>query len=274
MPSLQRELEVARRAALDAGRVILDIYATDFDVIEKDGGEGPVTQADRLANERIVDALRSAFPLDGIVAEESAEGTDARRFERCWFVDPLDGTRDFVKRNGEFAVQIGLAIGGAARLGVVYRPVGGRLYTGIVGEACVLENEGRITPLRLSPGPAPAPLRTLCSRSHASPLVAKVLDVLGAPPALPCGSVGVKVGLLAEGAADLYVHPGGGSSRWDSCAPEAILCAAGGVFTTFDGSRFRYDTRETKNDRGMLGAHPAVFPAALEAARRVLALQA
>lgn len=265
VPDLTRELALARRLALDAGRLILKIYATDFEVQEKSGGQGPVTQADKRANALIVDALRQAFPDDAVIGEESKDRPDATRFERVWWVDPLDGTRDFVQRTGDFAVQIGLAIAGEARLGVLYRPDGDRLWTGVVGDGCVLESGGRRTKLTLPSSPGGR--RLMVSRSHPSKRTETLREALGVTDVIARGSVGLKCAALAEGEADLYLHPGPKTSRWDACAPEAVLRSAGGVFTDFDGKRYNYDGEQIQNTGGLFGCHPALFDEVLETLR-------
>ena len=106
---LKREIEEAVRIAREAGAILMEIYATDFDVAFK-GESDPVTKADTLANAFITGELSKAFPDDGIVAEETADRSDAVRGGRCWFVDPLDGTKEFIKKNGEFAVMLGLSL--------------------------------------------------------------------------------------------------------------------------------------------------------------------
>src|SRR4051812_41881800 len=127
-----RELEIAALLARQAGAILLEVYASDFKVDFKSGTD-PVTDADLRANTFLVDALRQHFPGDGVVAEESANHGKDLSCRRCWFVDPLDGTREFVARNGEFAVMLGLAIDGRAQVGVVYQPVTDKLYTGAIG---------------------------------------------------------------------------------------------------------------------------------------------
>src|SRR5689334_25195190 len=119
MASLDTELQTASLLARQAGALLLEVYATDFAVVDKAGGQGPVTEADHRANALLLERLRHHFPGDGVVAEETKDTSDARRFSRCWYVDPMDGTREFVRRNGEFAVHVGLAVDGEARLGVV-----------------------------------------------------------------------------------------------------------------------------------------------------------
>jgi len=134
---LQRELQEARSLAREAGRIVLELYGTAK--VEMKGVSDPVTEADKRANAFIVERLAKLFPDDGIVAEESVNIAGAAKKPRCWFVDPLDGTKEFIAQNGEFSIMIGLAIDGRAALGAVYQPALGKLYTGIVGEGATLE---------------------------------------------------------------------------------------------------------------------------------------
>lgn len=268
--ALAREIEVASRLAREAGRILLGYYDAEYDVIEKPEGGGPVTVADKRANDHVVSALRAAFPGDGVVAEETSDTSDASRYERCWFVDPLDGTKEFIRHNGEFAVHIGLAIGGEARAGVVYRPVGDRLYAGVVGHGCYLEADGTRRELRV-PDAAPDELRLVVSRSHRSKRLEQIREELGIVDVAGVGSVGIKCGLVAEGRADLYVHASRVSSRWDSCAPEAVIRGAGGVFTDLAGDLYRYDGSELQNLRGFFACAPALLPRVMPVISRVAA---
>jgi 3'(2'), 5'-bisphosphate nucleotidase len=270
MPSsvdLERELDVALRLAREAGRVLLEVYATSFAVREKPDGGGPVTDADARANALIVDALRAEFPEDAIIAEESV-GAAAAHGPRCWYVDPLDGTREFVNRNGMFAVQIGLAIDADAVLGVVFAPVSRKLYSGIVGRGGTVEDGEESRPLRVAPARAEA-LRLVVSRSHRSPKTERLRQALGIDHVIEMGSVGLKCGLVAEGLADVYLHPSKRTYRWDSCAPEAILGAAGGSLTDLGGHPYRYDGRELENTRGLLGCSPGARDVVLPVAREM-----
>jgi 3'(2'), 5'-bisphosphate nucleotidase len=259
IPHLQDELRGACDIAQEAGRLILAVYATDFGHQEKAAGAGPVTEADSRANDYIVQQLREAFPADGIIAEESKDNSDARRFKRCWYVDPLDGTKEFIARNGEFAVHIGLAIEGEARLGVVYKPVDRKLYAGVVDGGSTLEVDGQSRDLHVSSTSEVSSLRLLVSRSYKSRGTELVREKLGIHHLIECGSVGVKCGLLAEGAADVYLHMSPKSSRWDSCAPEALLRGAGGRFTDLWGAAYRYDGAELTNLRGILACNAAAY---------------
>ena len=267
-----RELETAAQLAREGGQLVLEVYGSAFTVDEKPDDQGPVTEADRRANKLLVDGLRRAFPTDGIVAEESPDRSQVRGRERCWFVDPLDGTRELVDRTGMFAVQIGLAIHGVPGLGVVYGPVDDRLFVGVPGDTAYVEERGTRRSLALGPCPVRTDgLRLLVSRSHPSPLTDRFRQELGIHQVQAMGSVGLKCGAIAEGRADLYVHFSGKTYLWDTCAPEAVLCAAGGVLTDVAGVRYRYDGRTLENRRGLIGCHPTVLarvvPVAQEIAR-------
>jgi 3'(2'), 5'-bisphosphate nucleotidase len=248
------------------------VYSTPFTVEHKPGGAGPVTLADQRANALIVEGLRRAFPNDGVVAEESEDNSDAPRFRRCWFVDPVDGTAEFVDRNGMFAVHIGLAIEGKAVVGVVYGPVPNKLYSGIVGQGAFVEERDGRREIRVAPPRPTKDLRLVVSRSHKSKITGLIREALGITHVTEMGSVGLKTGMLADGLADLYLHPSKRSYRWDSCAPEAVLRAAGGVLTDFSGAPYRYDGAELHNARGILGCSeatlPHVLPVAAEIARQ------
>jgi 3'(2'), 5'-bisphosphate nucleotidase len=266
--SLARELDVALAAARRASALILEIYATPF-TVELKGPDDPVTRADREANTLICEALAAAFPEDAIVAEESAPETPAEtsalvRRERVWFVDPIDGTREFADRNGEFAVMIGLAINGHAALGVVLMPTLGQALAGIVGgEAFCEDASGARRPLRVTTVRDPREATMMVSRSHRPRIVEPVIERLGIHKTVSCGSVGVKVARIALGEADLYVHGGRGAKRWDSCAPEAILIAAGGRFTDIEGELIDYAAADLMLDNGLVASNGALHDTVL-----------
>ncbi len=278
--TLERELEVATELAVRASRLILDVYAKDFTVAYK-GPRDPVTDADAQANALIVAGLREAFPGDGVIAEESPDRSDALRAGRCWYVDPLDGTKEFIAKNGEFAVMIGLTRDGASILGVVLQPAKDKLYTGFVdaGEASASLTRGVLAgspareALRVSETAATASLRMVASRSHRDAATGHFAETLGITQERPHGSVGLKVGLIAEREADVYVHPSNRASAWDACAPEAILRGAGGRFTRMDGKPFRYGgSTDMANHGGILACNAAAYDAVLPAAQAAAAM--
>lgn len=265
---LERERENAVELARQAGRILMEIYQKDFSVAYK-GKNDPVTEADQLVNAFLVEQLRARFPEDGIVAEETADQSDALRKRRCWFVDPLDGTKEFIAKNGEFSVMIGLAIDGESKLGVVYQPARDKLYHGVVGDGACLEQAGEVRALQVSEESDPSKLRLVVSRSHRPESIEQIMKRLGATQEMPSGSVGIKVGLIAERAADLYVHVSDKSSLWDACGPEAVLKAAGGCFAHVDGSRVEYRASEMANKKGILACNRAAYDRVLEAVSEV-----
>ena len=251
---LDRELVEAVRLAREAGEILMEIYATDF-AVEFKGERDPVTEADRKANEMLVQRLREIFPDDGVVAEESEDRSGAIGRARCWYVDPLDGTKEFVAKNGEFSVMIGLAVDGEARLGVVYRPVRDRLYRGVVGDSAFVDIGDRSYTLRGSDESDPEKLRLVVSRSHRSEATSALVERLGIVNETRSGSVGLKVGLIARREADLYAHLSPHSWAWDACAPDAILRASGGRFTDLGGRSFVYGGADLRNLRGILACN-------------------
>jgi 3'(2'), 5'-bisphosphate nucleotidase len=185
-----------------------------------------------------------------------------------WFVDPLDGTREFADRNGEFAVMIGLAVSGRAALGVVVKPIDGQAIAGRVGANAFVEDAaGARLPLGVSAVSDPREATIMISRSHRPALVAPLMERLGITHAIPCGSVGVKVSRLLPGPADLYVHAGLGAKRWDTCAPEAVLIAAGGRFTDLDGTPIDYASADLVLRRGIVATNGRLHDAVLSAVR-------
>jgi 3'(2'), 5'-bisphosphate nucleotidase len=264
----ERELSVAAELAQQAGRILMEIYARDFAVAYK-GKNDPVTEADQLANAHLVAALEQHFPDDGIIAEESPERGDALSKSRCWFVDPLDGTKEFIAKNGEFSVMLGLAIDGVSQLGAVYQPALDKLYLGTRGGEAFLLQGGQKTRLQVSDKARCSELKLVVSRSHRPSSIAAIMQRLGASEEMPSGSVGVKVGLIAERAADLYVHVSDKSSLWDACGPEAILYAAGGRFVHVDGSAISYRSGEMQNKKGILAVNARCYDEVVAAVRAV-----
>jgi 3'(2'), 5'-bisphosphate nucleotidase len=257
---LTSELKAAVDLALRAGHAILPIYASEFSVQYK-GPNDPVTEADRLANQIIVEGLRTRFPDDGVVAEESvSEASLSIGKSRVWYVDPVDGTKEFVARNGEFSVMIGLAIDGEARLGVVFQPANDVLMAGVVGPeaggAWIMQG-GVKSSMQVSPARDLSKLRLVLSRSHFSKRLTAAREAIGVPIAMTSGSVGIKAGLVARAIADLYFDTSGKTQLWDSCGPEAILRAAGGKFTDLNGDALHYDPKILANLKGILGSNGA-----------------
>ncbi len=235
-------LEAWREAIVDiaraAGEVIMAIYATDFAVRGKSDAS-PVTEADERAEALIVQRLRALTPDIPIVAEEAvAAGQVPVVGQRFWLVDPLDGTKEFASRNGEFTVNIALVVGGVPVLGVVLAPAIGRLFAGAAGLGAVAEQDGARRSIRCRSVPAEG-LTVVSSRSHGD---AAALDAFLAgrrvAASVNAGS-SLKLCLVAAGEADLYPRFGR-TMEWDIAAGHAVLLAAGGRVTTPQGAPLRY----------------------------------
>jgi 3'(2'), 5'-bisphosphate nucleotidase len=243
-PTEQRRLlDAVCDIARAAGRAILEVYGRDFTVSRK-GDNSPLTEADRVAHTiiaRDLKALDDAIPL---LSEESApEDHAARRsWSRYWLVDPLDGTKEFVKRNGEFTVNIALVVDGRAVLGAVYAPVLDRLYFGALAQGA-WRADGLATPYAIAVRKtAASPVRVVGSRSHPSPELGQYLARLGPHEITDMGS-SLKICLIAEGAADVYPRLGP-TSEWDTAAAQAILESAGGRMIDLAGRPLRYNSKD------------------------------
>jgi len=266
---LSHEMEIAVAAARAAGAAVMRLYGSREFVSKAD--DSPVTAADRISNETIVEHLADSFPGDTILSEESRSGWVHQPVGRVWIVDPLDGTREFITGNGEFAVMIGLAINGEPVLGAVFAPAAGALYGAVRGQGAWVERNGTRRVMRCPPEEPGRPPRLIGSRSHADPIVSRLGEELGITDTQPCGSVGIKCARIAEGERDLYVHPGSHLKEWDTCAPEVILSEAGGWVSDCAGRPLRYSKALAAQPGGILAAIPAIAPAALAALGRLMA---
>ena len=261
---LAREAAVATDLARRAGAVVLHYRHPDLEVSHKALGE-PVTRADREANDLIVAGLRAAFPADAVLSEESAAVGEYRTAARAWMVDPLDGTRDYVRGLPGFAVMIGLCTEGRPALGVVYQPLGDVLYRAVAGQGAFVEEAGAARPLRVSATRDPRGCRLVSSASHRMTTIDQVRAALGIDDEISLGSVGLKLGLIARAARDLYVNPEGFSKLWDSCAPEVILAEAGGRLTDLHGRRLDYRRAEVRHLDGLLASNGLLHDAVVAA---------
>ncbi|MGH8541322.1 MAG: 3'(2'),5'-bisphosphate nucleotidase CysQ [Stenotrophobium sp.] len=242
--NLKNLMEEVLPIAVAAGDAIMRVYESDFAVTHKDD-DSPLTQADLAAHHIIIKALSALTPELPCLSEEAADiGYDLRRaWTRYWLIDPLDGTREFVKRNGEFTVNIALIDGSEAVLGVVYAPVTGVAYAAARGcGAFRRERDGSQRPIRVCSA-ASATVRVLASRSHGDAVLDSLLTRLGPMQRISVGSA-LKFGLLAEGQADLYVRRGR-TSEWDTAAGHAVVSEAGGTVVDFSGQPLRYNVRDT-----------------------------
>jgi 3'(2'), 5'-bisphosphate nucleotidase len=227
--------------AHQAGEAILEVYATGFTITDKPDNS-PVTEADLAAHRLIVSTLERMTPQIPVLSEEAAEipFETRRNWRRYWLIDPLDGTKEFIKGNGEFTVNIALIEDHAPSFGIIYAPVLDRFYFGGPGQgAWRRDGDGDPLPIQVRSRQRQPPV-IAGSRSHASGLLAVFLNNLGAYELISMGS-SLKSCLVAEGAADLYVRLGP-TSEWDTGAAQAIVEAAGGRITDTQMRPLRYNT--------------------------------
>ncbi len=248
--SLERVEEIVR----EAGKIVRE-YHDRPDEIDWKGVNDPVTAADRAVNQFLVAAMEETFPGDAILSEESKDDPVRMKNRRVWCIDPLDGTKEFIARNGEFSIMVGLAVAETARLGVVYQPMTDVMYSGIRGEGSRVASGGEMAPLRVSTVKEPESLRLLVSRSHRNPITDSIKSALGVSRERISGSVGIKCGLIAAGEADLYLHPAPGTKEWDTCAPEAVLAGAGGRMTDCWGRPLAYNQADVRRRYGLVASN-------------------
>ena len=234
----ERVIEIAEQA----GAAIMQVYASGFD-IEQKADDSPVTTADLAAHRLIVQGLSQLTPDIPVLSEESAQVSweTRRQWQRYWLVDPLDGTREFIKRNGEFSVNIALIEGGVSVFGVVQAPVTGLVWHAERG-AAAYRREGQQQDAISTRVPPAMPLRVAASRSHRSERTQTLLARMGEIELIAQGS-SLKFCRIAEGTLDVYPRLGP-TSEWDTAAGQCVLEAAGGVLLAADsGQPFQYNQR-------------------------------
>lgn len=272
--SYEQELRVALQLAREAGAAILELYDRPIEVLQKfdlDDRE-PVTLADRIANELIVQGIHQHFPDDGILAEESVDTERRLGKRRVWMIDPLDGTNGFIDGNGDFAVQIGLAEDGEAVLGLVYQPLTDLLYRAVRGQGTWVERPNtEPTKAHVSTQSELSQMRLAASRSHRSPRMDRVVKALGVKAEIQRGSVGIKIGLIIEQQCDLYVHLSPRTKQWDSCAPQIILNEAGGSFSDLFGNAITYNSAEVQHRNGLVATNGRAHARVINALAPLLA---
>jgi 3'(2'), 5'-bisphosphate nucleotidase len=236
--------EAIAEIAVDAGKAILEIYAEEFEITQK-ADASPLTQADLASHRIICGALAQLTPHIPVLSEECSDiDYDTRAdWQQYWLVDPLDGTREFINRNGEFTVNIALIRHHNPDLGVVHVPVTGTTYTGLVGKwASKHTPDGGMQHIRIRKPCADPPV-VVGSRSHANPRLSGFLSKIGPHEMVSMGS-SLKFCLLAEGKADFYPRLGP-TSEWDTAAAHAVVLAAGGRIVTLDGKPLRYNLKKS-----------------------------
>lgn len=253
---MNQELDEVINLVKRAGERILEISQREFEVHEKKD-KSIVTEADLASEKIILSGLRNYDY--GFLSEESKDDLSRLEKEKVWIIDPLDGTNDFIAKTGEFCIMVGLVDKKEPILGIVYLPVGGKLYFAEKRKGAYLMESGRSVKLEVSNVADLSQARFVLSRSHFSDLEKEFLSRNEIGQFVHVGSTGVKLGLIAEGKADGYLTFTDKTSQWDICAPEVILKEAGGEVTDLRGESFIYNRREVRNLYGIAASNKKIY---------------
>lgn len=248
--NLERELAVAKEAAVKAGYAIMDVYenAEDMQITYKDG-DMPLTAADKASNRIIVDALKKAFPEYAILSEEEKDDLSRLNNDYCFVVDPLDGTKEFIKRNGQFTVNIALSYKHKSVMGVIYVPVTGELYYAAQGQGAYLDTKEQTgKKLQVSECTDISKVRMVMSSSHGCEQMDRLLEKYHISNFVKMGS-SLKGCVVAKGEAEVYYrfNP---TMEWDTAAMQCIVEEAGAVFSQMDDTAMLYNREDSLNAKG------------------------
>ena len=232
-----------------AGKSILNLYNKNYQVFEKQD-KSPVTEADLIADKIILEGLKEfGYP---ILSEESKDDLGRLKSEYVWIVDSLDGTRDFLDKTGEFCIMIGLSYKGESILGVLYQPTEDKLYFAEKGKGAYLSiSDSEPIRLKVSSQSNIHDSILIVSRSHISKEIEDGASKLDVKKMQKCGSNGIKMGLIAEGKADIFFNPTNKLGQWDCCAPQIIIEEAGGKASGIHGEKLYYNTKNIRNPFGI-----------------------
>jgi len=245
----QNELKIAKKAAVLAGHAIMEIYNSGDFGVEMKSDDSPLTKADKASNRIIVDMMREHFPTHAILSEEEKDNLDRLENDLCFVIDPLDGTKEFVKRNGQFTVNIALAYKHKSVMGVIYVPVTEELYYAAEGYGSYLEKDGVVTALHVSKeDKAPSELNVVMSNSHGCKEMEELLEKYQLKNFVKVGS-SLKGCMIARGEADVYYRHNP-TMEWDTAAMQCIVEEAGAVFRQMDDSEMLYNRENSLNDKG------------------------
>ena len=245
----EKELEVAKTCAIEAGNAIMKIYADEtLFHVEYKKDASPLTAADKVSNNIIVKALKEAFPIYSILSEEEKDCRERLNNEFCFIVDPLDGTKEFLKRNGQFTVNIALAYQNKTVMGVIYVPVTGELYYAAQGMGAWKTTKDGDIRLHVSDNIKVSELKVVMSSSHGCQQMDELIEKYGWKHFVKVGS-SLKGCMIASGEADIYYRYNP-TMEWDTAAMQCIVEEAGGIFKQMDDTQMLYNRENSLNDKG------------------------
>ena len=240
MDFLKKELKDSIQLSQAAGLMAQEMRKTKMNMKMKSNSEGPVTDADLAVNDFLVSQIQRLYPDDLVVSEESIIPEDLIQDKRVWFIDPIDGTIDFMNSGFEWACMIGMAINGRSVLGVVHQPDMAKLYYAIEGHGAYLKIKNEMIQLKVNRIESPADAILIQSRHHYDKKIDNLAKKIGIKKMLLQSSMGLKVSSIAEGKADIYFNLSKQCHLWDLCASEIILREAGGKIAHENGEPLSY----------------------------------
>lgn len=243
----EKDISYIENLAVKACEAITEVYNSDFNVNYKDD-KSPLTEADKRANKIITQGLSERFPNFSILSEESSDDLSRLTNDYCFIVDPLDGTKEFVKRNGEFTVNIALSYCGKSVFGIIAVPCTGEIYTAQKGMGAKYKLNGETYHLKVSD--KTKELCMVASRSHPSETLQKAMDINKdkITNVIGVGS-SLKGCMVARAKADIY-YRFGPTMEWDTAAMQCIVEEAGGIFKNMDDSEMTYNRKDSLNSKG------------------------
>lgn len=248
---LNKELEIAIKASIEASKVIMDVYNSNDLGVEIKDDNSPVTKADKAADKLIRGLLSSAFPEYGLLTEESIDDSSRLDKDYVFIVDPIDGTKEYVAHSGEFTVNIGLSYKHVAVMGVIMIPLTGEIYYAVKGEGAFYLKDKDAKPLRIKCNDKTTDLTTLVSRFHSNEteqnMIKKHSDVIKHQRVV---GATIKGCIIAKGEAEMSYRFSSNTKEWDTCAMQVIVEEAGGHILKFDGEPIRYNRVDVYNKDG------------------------
>lgn len=240
-----------------AGEEILKIYKTDFKTQIKEDNT-PLTKADILANDLIIKNIKENFKEDGIISEEIEDKIETYSKKRIWVIDPIDGTKGFIKKNGEFSIMIGLLENFKPIFGIVFKPIENELFFAQKDKGAYLEKDDKITKLNVSKVNQLKNVTVYGNRNHPLKKETYVYDKLQIKQFKKTGSIGIKICKLAQGKSDLYLNLSNHLGKWDICGPQIILEEAGGIVFDKFGDELNYKNLNERMINGVIGTNNSI----------------
>ena len=246
---MQEELRAVLETIKKAGKAAMAFYDEGNEISYKEGAS-PLTKADLASEKALLEGLR---PFNyGILSEETDEENDRLNKEKVWIIDPLDGTKDFIQKTGDFSIIVGLVENGQPMLGAVYQPGLDRLFYAVKGKGAFLVENGKKKKLRVSNTDSFEQMKLLASRNHLQDLEVKFAEKVQISEFVKSGSAGLKVAKVASADGDIYMNTSDRTYEWDICGGAIIIKEAGGAITDMNGKDFVFNKPDPRNKEGFV----------------------